>query len=281
MNILITGATGALGQSIVNQLNRRGISNVVLGARNPQKLPNTPLQTRRVDYDDPESMRWAFSGVDTLLMISSNADDATRARQHADVISAAQDAAVERILYTSFVGAAQPSDNALLRVHHDTEELLRSSGIPWVALRNGLYLDVLPMLLGPFRDTHVVAHPAGDAPVAWISRDDIAAFTVEVLLDPDMTNVAIDVVPPEAHSLADVVRTASRLTGLPVQYVQPSDDEYRSNLKSFGMDARSVEGMSLICRAMREEALNRSGNVFAQRLGRQPESLPAYLERSL
>ncbi|MEM7609712.1 MAG: NAD(P)H-binding protein, partial [Myxococcota bacterium] len=136
MTHLVTGATGALGQAILDELRERGAT-AAFGARDPSKLTGD-VDARRVDYDDPASMRAAFTGVDTLLLISSNAANEARRRQHAAAIDAAREAGVARIVYTSFVGAAAPGDNPLLEVHHDAERRLRESGVPWVAWRNGL-----------------------------------------------------------------------------------------------------------------------------------------------
>lgn len=282
MTHLITGATGALGRTITSRIRARNAAEAcVLGARDPSTLADTGFATRHVDYERPATMREAFDGISTLLLISSNASNEARARQHAAAIDAAKDARVERILYTSFVGADQPGENPLLNVHHATETRLRESGLPWVALRNGLYLDSLLDLLGPFRQTGVVAHPGGDGRAAWISRDDIAAFTVDVLFDPPTRDVALDVVPPGTHSLGTIVRAVAERSGVQVEYVQPSEDEYSSMLLGAGLDADTVSILSDVFHAMRAGALDRSGLGFEKRLGRAPESVAAYLGRHL
>ncbi|MEM9729948.1 MAG: NAD(P)H-binding protein [Myxococcota bacterium] len=282
MTHLITGATGALGQAIVAQVQARNAAEAcALGARDPSRLAASGFRTQRVDYDDLASMREAFKGVSTLLLISSNASNEARMRQHAAAIDVAAEVGVERIVYTSFVGADQPDDNPLLEVHHDTERRLRQSGLSWVALRNGLYLDSLLDLLGSFRETRVVAHPAGEAPAAWISRDDIAAFTVDVLLDPEVRDVALEVVLPETHSFRTILRRVEEGTGVEVRYTQPSEDEYPSMLLDVGLDPGTVQVLSEVFGAMRSGALDRSNQEFERRLGRAPESLASYLGRNL
>ena len=279
MTILVTAASGALGQAIAEELRAHG-ARAVLGAREPAKLGDR-FETRRVDYDDPSSLRDAFADVRTLLVISSNAPNEARLRQHAAAIDAAREAGVGRIVYTSFVGAQTPGDNPLLEVHHDAERRLRESGVPWVALRNGLYLDSLPALLGPFRETGVVAHPAGDAPASWITRRDIAAFTVDVLLDETTQNVALNLVTEEARSFSSAIDAVSQKTGVAIEYREPSDDEYRGMLRRAGFDEGTVAIFVQVCRAMREGALGVDESSFHARLGRPAESVDAFLDRVL
>lgn len=278
MTHLVTGATGALGQAIAAELQARGVS-AILGARDPSKL-GSDVEARRVDYDDPASMRDAFANVDTLLLISSNAANEVRLRQHAAAIDAARDAGVKRIVYTSFVGAASPGDNPLLEVHHDAERRLRESGVPWVALRNGLYLDALPSLLGSFRETRAVVLPAGSAPVSWISRKDIAAFAVDVLLDETTTNVALNLAAAKARSFPSILDAVSDKTGVAIDYQEPNDDDYRAMLQQFGLDAGTATIFSQVCRAMREGAVGVDESAFQARLGRPAESVAAFLDRT-
>jgi NAD(P)H dehydrogenase (quinone) len=47
---------------------------------------------------------------------------------------------VEHVVYTSFYGAAPDATFLLARDHWATEEHLRSSGLAWTSLRDGLYL---------------------------------------------------------------------------------------------------------------------------------------------
>ncbi len=285
MTHLITGATGALGQAIIAELRSRGAlksptTSYALGARDPSRLEAEEFAHRRVDYDDETSLRVAFEGVATLLLVSSNASNEVRQRQHATAIRVAREVNVRRIIYTSFVGADRPESNPLLRVHHDAERRLRESGVPWVALRNGLYLDALPGFLGPFRDTGAVAHPAGDAGVAWISRRDIAAFTVDVLLDATTQNLALNVIPPATHALPTVIRAVSEKAGMAIDYQQPADGAYRSMLTKEGLDDATAKIFSQVCSAMRAGVLDVADDSFEQRLARRPESVAAFIDRT-
>ena len=98
-------------------------------------------------YDDAEGLRRAFDGTRTLLMVSaSEAPD--RQRLHANVVDAAVAAGVERIVYTSFFGAAPDCTFTFGRDHWHAEEHIRASGLGHTFLRDNLYIDFTPLLVG-------------------------------------------------------------------------------------------------------------------------------------
>ena len=92
-------------------------------------------ETRRGDYEDPASLRSAFTGIERLLFISSSAMEG-RVAQHRNVVDAARAAGVSLIAYTSVLHADR-SPLGLAEDHRQTEALLAASGVPYVLLRNG------------------------------------------------------------------------------------------------------------------------------------------------
>ena len=98
-------------------------------------------------YDEPEALRAAFAGVQTLFMVSA-AENEHRVEQHFRCVDAATAAGVERIVYTSFLDAAPDATFTLGRDHWATEERIRASGMGWTFLRDNTYADFLPYWLG-------------------------------------------------------------------------------------------------------------------------------------
>jgi NAD(P)H dehydrogenase (quinone) len=102
--ILVTGATGGLGNQVVEFLLRRVPGgNIVALARDPATLhafAEKGVQVRAGDYLDPASLERAFSGVDKLLLVSARAfTDAVT--QHSNVIGAAKRVGVRHLHYIS------------------------------------------------------------------------------------------------------------------------------------------------------------------------------------
>jgi NAD(P)H dehydrogenase (quinone) len=77
--------------------------------------------------------------VKRVLLISA-VEVRQRFKLHKAVIDAAKEAGVELFVYTSLL-RADSSEMFLAREHKQTEEYIRASGLPFVILRNGWYLE--------------------------------------------------------------------------------------------------------------------------------------------
>ncbi len=144
MKIALTGATGQLGSIVVEALLASvSAEDLIVSVRNPEKAENLRargVDVRLGDFDKPETLDQAFTGVDRLLIISADGDNDTRIRQHKAAVDAAVRAGVGFIAYTSAANAAD-STLFLAPVHRITEEFIRESGIPYSFLRNNWYLE--------------------------------------------------------------------------------------------------------------------------------------------
>ena len=144
MKILITGATGMLGVKVVQALLERvpteQLAVSVRDLAKAERFKEQRIEIRQADYEDPASLEAAFTGIDRLLLISSQGDDETRIRQHSNVIYAAERTGVGLLVYTS-VSKAETSSLPVAEVHRQTEAAIIKSGIPYTFLRNNWYVE--------------------------------------------------------------------------------------------------------------------------------------------
>ena len=138
-------------------------------------------RVRRADYADPASLPAAFAGADQLLLVSSSDPRADAVRLHRTAIDAAVAAGVGRILYTSHQGAALDTPfGPGARPRRGPSSCSRRPGCAWTSLRNGFYAHSLGWLVGPWRETGVIAVPV-DGPVSWTAREDEAEAAAVIL----------------------------------------------------------------------------------------------------
>ena len=234
--IVVTGATGALNGATVDHLLARTpaipAAQVTIVAREPakaQRFADRGVTVRQGDYARPGSRPAACAGAVQLLLVSSNDPRADAVQLHRAAIEAATQAGVGRVLYTSHQGAHPDSPFGPGRDHAATERLLADSGLAWTSLRNGFYLHSLAWLLGPWRESGVIAVP-GDGPVSWTSREDAAEAAAAILTSLDGGSNAdgayegpVTLTASAAPTFADIAAVAGEVTGQTVRFevVQP------------------------------------------------------------
>lgn len=229
--IAVTGATGRLGGRVARRLADRGLPQrlVVRDAARSPALPRA--ETAVATYDDGEAVRAALRGVETVLMVSA-AEDEHRVDQHRRFVDAAEAAGVGHLVYVSFYGAAPDSTFTHARDHAATEQHLRDSGLRWTFLRDNLYADFLPGMVG---DDGVLRGPAGEGRVAAVALDDIADVAAVVLQRPgDHGGRTYDLTGPEALSLTEVAATLTAVTGRTVRYHDETLAEAYASRESYG-----------------------------------------------
>ncbi|GAB1641986.1 SDR family oxidoreductase [Krasilnikovia sp. MM14-A1259] len=215
MTLAVTGATGRLGGRVARRLAAAAYPLRLL-VRDPGRAPRLPgAEAAVADYGDPAALREALAGAGTVFMVSA-AESPDRVDRHRAFIDAAAAAGVRHLVYTSFVGASPDATFTLARDHAATEEHLRASGLTFTILRDNLYADFLPLMVG---EDGVIRGPGGDGRAAVVAQDDIADASVAVLRDPATHGGATyDLTGPEALSFAEMAATMSAESGNPVRY---------------------------------------------------------------
>jgi NAD(P)H dehydrogenase (quinone) len=159
--------------------------------------------------------------------------------RHRTFVDAAAAAGVRHLVYTSFLNAAPDAVFTLARDHWATERHIRAAGLPFTFLRDGLYADFLPMMVG---DDGVLRGPAGDGRAALVAQDDIADAAVAVLRDPGPhAGATYDLTGPEALTFTEVAAALSTATGRPVRFHDESLAEAYASRASYGAPDWQVE----------------------------------------
>ena len=273
--IAVTGVTGGLGGRVARRLADRGVGQRLV-VRDPGRAPRLAgAEVAAASYDDPERLRRAFQGARTLVMVSAS-EDPDRLRLHANVVDAAGDAGVERIVYTSFFGAAPDCTFTFGRDHWHTEERIKASGLTWTMLRDSLYLDFLPLMVGP---DGVIRGPAGDGRVAAVTRDDIADVAVAVLLEGGDGHAGrtYDLTGPEALTMAEVAEQLTAFAGRPVTYHAETLEEAYASRAHYGAPDWEVAGWVTTYAAIANGDLEAVSGDVAAVAGHPPTSLAEFL----
>lgn len=143
--ILVTGAAGFVGRHVTRLLVDRGerVRALVRGTAGAARLEDVDCELAVGDVADPASLSTALTGVDAVVhlvaIIAGRPADFERVMTQgtANVIAAAQEAGVGRIVYVSALGTSEQTKDAVpyYRAKWACEQAVAASGISSAILR--------------------------------------------------------------------------------------------------------------------------------------------------
>ncbi|MGX8881846.1 SDR family oxidoreductase [Methylovorus sp. SPW-M1] len=234
LNYGITGATGQLGRKVIAGLN--GLvqrEQVVAIARDPVKAANLGVPVRTADYMDRQGLATAFEGLDTLLLISSSSFD-SRQVEHHNVIEAAKEVGVRRILYTSLLHADHWGVS-FAEDHLATEGWIKASGLEFTILRNGWYWENHTASLLAALEHGAIVSGCGDASISWAARQDYADAAIKVLIEEGHQGKTYELAGDTAYTLTDLAAEAASQSRKPLRYHYMDESSYADFLHSIGL----------------------------------------------
>ena len=251
--IFVTGASGQLGRAITHFLSAAGTP-VIGGTRTP--APGT--DERRIDFDDPDTLR--FAGVDTLVLVSAGyAEDDVVIARHERVVAAAERDGVRHVIYTSVATDGDHLGFAL--AHRWTERRLQESSLSWTILRNGIYAELLGALMAP--TDGVATAPLGSGRMAVATRADLAEAAAVVASDPAAhAGRVYDLVGSEAVTAEEIARHAG------LRYQPESLEARREALNAGGLLPFQPSMLLSLFSAAAHGFLARTGSDLALLLAR-------------
>ena len=203
--ILVTGANGFIGRSLMPQLEQAGKEVSVHHGR----------------INNPLDLREQLEGVDTIIHLAgAESRGRNRLLRHVDVegterlIEEARRAKVQRLIFVSRIGADHNSLHALLQTKGEVEQLVRQSGIPFTILRAATLFG-----RGDLFTETIVSLAIWTWPIVWMPGggvismqplwvEDLARCLVSSIDRPDLINQTISVAGEEQLHYRDIVKRA-------------------------------------------------------------------------
>ena len=284
--ILITGSTGHLGRAIISNLLKNGMpSRSISGfARNREKAENLKelgIVIKMGNYDDQDSLEKAFKDLEGLLFISGSEIE-KRDKQHDNIINAAVKMKVPHILYTSFERKNDKTNSQvgfITRTHILTEKKIRETGIPYTFLRNALYAEGLPMLLGDKVLDNGIYLPAGNGRVPFASVADLAEATANIVAGTGHKNKSYHTVNIHQYSFYEIASILSEITGKNVKYFCPSPEEFTETMKKAGVPDKVISAVLAWGEGIKQGYFESEHSDLEQLLGHKPADLKTILSK--
>ena len=285
--ILVTAATGSLGMAVItNLLTKTSAKNIHALARSEEKaapLKKLGVTVKIGEYDDYDSLLNAFKGIDTLYMVS-NTDVSKRITQQDNVVEAALEAGITRIVYTSYLRKTESVDSPIRAVaagHLNTEAKLKESGITYTILKHGTYTEMIPVFAGhDVLTKHLIYVPAGDGKTSFVLRNDLAEAGAIVLLDETgkYDNQSLELTGQKALSWGDIADIMGSITNLPIKYISPSEDEYKKVATDAGVPSAYVNLFANFGKTMRTDEFATTTTTLEEVLGHKVTAVETTLK---
>lgn len=274
--IVVTGASGRVGGLVAAELARRGVPYRAV-TRDIGHVPDLGgAEIALAGYDRPDALADALEPGDRVFMVSMHEPPERRLALHRAFLDVARERRAARIVYLSFLGADPDATFVHARSHGATERMLAASGIPYAAVRNGMYADEIATW---FDAEGRITGPGGDGAVSLTYRPELAEAIAELLVEPahDRRTV-VTITCPEALTLEELAATASRVTGDGYRYAPLAREDWLAYRRTLGRPQWSIEaGISYYDSVARGEA-GVVGDDYRSLTGKEPLTIAEIVE---
>ncbi|MCR8843594.1 NAD(P)H-binding protein [Paenibacillus sp. SC116] len=221
MTILVTGATGTVGQHVVDQLLRRG-QKVRALTRNPQaKLPEG-VEIAFGDLSEPSTLAEAFEGITAIHLMTTGAEYVPL-QTGPEIVELAKKAGVRKVtvLWTGQKGVV--------------EQAVEASDLEWTHLHPVEFMSNVRKWSDSIRNEGIIRDLFSGSLNASVHEADIARVAAVALTENGHAGKEYILTGPEVLSVDDQVRIIGEVTGQKLTLVETTEEEEREQMRKMGV----------------------------------------------
>jgi uncharacterized protein YbjT (DUF2867 family) len=233
MTILVTGASGAVGRQVVQQLVDRG-ARVRALVRDPSKadFPST-VDVVRGDLLDVPSLRRAMAGASTLFLLNGVVPD--EFTQALVALNLAREAGIERVVYLSVIHSDKYLNVPHFAGKFGVERMLEQMGFGATILRPAYFMQNDLTVMEVVTGYGVYPMPIGSKGLAMIDTRDIAEIAALELIrraeaPGPLPLSMLNLVGPDTLTGSEVAGIWSDVLARPIHYGGDDTAGFEKNL---------------------------------------------------
>jgi uncharacterized protein YbjT (DUF2867 family) len=222
-HILITGASGRVGQYLIRSLAMKGVR-LRAGIRSGElhRLKISDVELVDFNYDDLALIDRALQGIRVLFLVTPIAREQVEYARR--TIDRAVLYGVEHIVTISIMGADLEPGTQITRWHRRVERYLEDSGIAYTILRPNMYMQNFLRFMQP--SGGFLFLPLNCAKISYVDARDVASFSETVLMTGENhSNKIYEITGPGALSLENIAEIISSVSGSHVGYIPLQEDK--------------------------------------------------------
>jgi uncharacterized protein YbjT (DUF2867 family) len=218
--ILVTSPTSFVGRAVVRKLagENLNVRCLVEPSRYEQQLPaEVTFSIASATFDDVSALRAAMQGVRAVVHLARGEERLEEHRlqdqplETTNLLEAAQEAGVPRLVYLSRIGATAASAYPLFRAKGESEVRIHRSGMEYTVLRSAILYganDTFTTRLVMVAKMFPLVLPIPDAGMArfqplWV--DDLARCVVAAIDRDDLIGRTVELGGPEHYTLEQLI----------------------------------------------------------------------------
>lgn len=279
--VLVTGATGNIGSSLIKFLVRYDEMEVIAGVRDVgdarRKLgDHSMLDYRILDFEDENTFADCFAGIDTVFLLRP--PHISNVSKFFDpLVKSIQSAEVKRVVFLSVQGA----DKSTIIPHNRIEKLVEESGLNYIFVRPGYFMQNLQTTLREdVLKRRKIVLPAGDAKFNWVDVENIAEATAILIKDfAKYQNQALDITGNQNKSFGQAVTILNETIEGSIEYKSINPISFLVNRKKLGYDLAYIFVLIMLHWLPRFESEPEISNVYEKLTGTPPTTLKQFFER--
>ncbi len=237
--ILVTGATGQIGNYVATMLKEKGVQ-FVAGVSSKEKFIDG-MECVVFNYTDHQGMVKSLDGIHKMFLVAPFVPQMKQWTLNA--LGAAQEAGVKYLVRSSGIGADPDSDAEMAKIQGQIDQAIMESGLSYAIICPMTFMQNFTTYHAQsIKEQGAIYQPQGEGKSSFVHVKDVAAVAVEVLLDQEKYQRQIfNITGGEALSNADVATIISETIGKKIQYVDVAEEAAEKAMKELGMPQVIIE----------------------------------------
>jgi NAD(P)H dehydrogenase (quinone) len=235
--ILITGATGQVGNKTIDFLKNSNDVEIVAAIRTPEKakpFKKQGIATVLFDFDDDQTHASALAGIDRVFMVTGYTVDMLR--QSKVFLDSASKAGVKHVVH---LGACGPDNTTVAHWawHQLVEKYIESAGFSFTHLRPETFMQNLLSYGGKQVVVNGIFNQYVDgATKSWVDVEDVAQIAALSLLHPEVHAGKTYRMGYDAKSYDDIAEMLTKMIKKPFQYQPQAPEVFLAAMQDSGAD---------------------------------------------